>query len=247
MTTKLWNTYHRKVDEGLGTSLRDLGLDYIDLYLMHWPISMNPNGNHPLFPKLPDGSRDLDLEWRHTETWKAMEKLPASGKVKAIGVCNYSVRFLKELLATAKIVPAVNQIESHPYLPQEDIVEFSQGKGIVVTAYSPLGGNGSPLFQEEGVQEVAKKHNVTPGTVLISYASMIAPPLSSIIPLTRLVVRGIVVIPKSVTPSRITENMETTALDESDVKLLNEISKKKGVTRYVYPPFGFDFGFPDKQ
>ena len=170
MTTKLWNTYHRKVEEGLETSLKDLGLDYIDLYLMHWPCPMNPNGNHPLFPKLPDGSRDLDREWPHTETWKAMEKLPAGGKVKAIGVCNYSVRFLKELLGKAEIVPAVNQIENHPYLPQEDIVEFAQSKGIVITAYSPLGSTGSPLFQEEGVQEVARKHSVAPGTILISYA-----------------------------------------------------------------------------
>lgn len=130
---------------------------------------MNPKGNHPLFPKHPDGSRDLDLEWSHVDTWKNMEKLLQTGKVKAIGVSNYSVPFLKELLAKAEVVPAANQIENHPYLPQQEIADFCKEKGILVEAYSPLGSTGSPLFQEEGVLEVAKKHNVGPGTILISY------------------------------------------------------------------------------
>ena len=88
--------------------------------------------------------------------------------MKAIGVSNFSVPFLETLLKDASVVPAANQIENHPYLPQQEIVDFCQEKGILVQAYSPLGSTGSPLFQEEGVQEVAKKHNVGPGTVLIS-------------------------------------------------------------------------------
>ena len=175
MTTKLWNTDHRRVEEGLDKSLKSLGLDYVDLYLMHWPVAMNANGNHPLFPKLPDGSRDLDLDRKHTQTWKDMEKLPATGKAKTVGVCNYSVKFLEELLKEASTPPAINQIENHPYLPQEDIVQFCDKNEIVVTAYSPFGSSGSPLFQEEGIKKVAEKHQVSPGTVLLSYGSEFSP------------------------------------------------------------------------
>ncbi|EMC94925.1 hypothetical protein BAUCODRAFT_518265 [Baudoinia panamericana UAMH 10762] len=231
VTSKLWCTYHRKAEECLDEGLRRLQLDYVDLYLMHWPVPMNPNGNHPLFPKLEDGSRDLDKEWSHIQTWKELEKLLKTGKTKAIGVSNYSVPFLKELLPHCEVVPAANQIENHPYLPQQEIADFCKGKGIRIEAYSPLGSTGSPLFQEEGVQEVAKKHNVGPGTVLISYQ----------------VNKGHVVLPKSVTSSRIEENLKTVKLDASDMEALENIHKKKGITRFVYPAFGVKLGFPDKD
>jgi glycerol 2-dehydrogenase (NADP+) len=169
VTSKLWCTFHRDPQKCLDKTLENLGLEYLDLWLMHWPVPMNPKGNHPLFPKHEDGSRDLDTEWSYVQTWKGMEEVQKSGKVKAIGVSNFSVPFLETLLKDVSIVPAANQIENHPYLPQQEIVEFCQSKDILVQAYSPLGSTGSPLFQEEGVKEVAKKHNVGPGTVLISY------------------------------------------------------------------------------
>jgi glycerol 2-dehydrogenase (NADP+) len=100
-----------------------------------------------------------------------MEKLLATGKVKAIGVANYSVKFLEELLPQATIIPAVNQIENHPSLPQQDIVDFCKSKGIHITAYSPLGSTGAPMMTEEHIVEVAKKRGVTPATVLLSYHS----------------------------------------------------------------------------
>lgn len=98
-----------------------------------------------------------------------MEKLLKTGKVKAIGVANYSVKFLEELLPQVSVTPAVNQIENHPYLPQQEIVDFCKQKGIHITAFSPFGSAGSPLFNEVKVEEVARKHNVTIGTVLLSY------------------------------------------------------------------------------
>ncbi|KAL1648080.1 hypothetical protein SLS58_002407 [Diplodia intermedia] len=169
VTTKLWCTFHSRVEENLDESLRRLGLDYVDLYLMHWPVPMNPKGNHPTIPKLPDGSRDLDKSWSFIQTWKQLEELPAKGKAKAIGVANFSVPFLEALLKEAKITPAANQIENHPYLPQQEIVDFCKSKGIHITAYSPFGSTGSPMFKEEGVQELAKKYNVGPGNILLSY------------------------------------------------------------------------------
>ncbi|KUL87178.1 hypothetical protein ZTR_05620 [Talaromyces verruculosus] len=256
VTTKLWNTYANRVEEGLDTSLKALGLDYVDLYLVHWPVRMNDKGtlslsfpfpssiflsqadsvggNHPLFPKLPDGTRDIIHSHNHVDTWKAMEKLPASGKVKAIGVSNYSVPFLKALLAEATIVPATNQIENHPQLAQQEIVDFCKSKGILIEAYSPLGSTGSPLFTAEPVVEIARKRNVSPATVLLSWH----------------LARGSVVLAKSINPDRITANRELVELDADDVALLQKYAddlKASGQQkRYVAPPFGVDMGFPDK-
>lgn len=128
-------------------------------------------GNHEKFPKLADGSRDLDKSWSHVQTYKAMEKLLKTGKVKAIGVANYSVKYLEELLPQVSVIPAVNQIENHPSLPQQEIVDFCRAKGIHVTAYSPFGSTGGPMFSAEPVLEVAKRRNITVGSVLLSYHS----------------------------------------------------------------------------
>ncbi|KAK8200519.1 NADP-dependent oxidoreductase domain-containing protein [Phyllosticta capitalensis] len=230
VTTKLWCTYHSRVEENLDLSLKKLGLDYVDLYLMHWPAPMNPNGNHPMFPKHPDGSRDLDKAWTFVDTYKQMEKLLSTGKVKAIGVSNFSVPFLEALLKRTDVVPAVNQIENHPYCPQQEIVDFCKSKGIHITAYSPLGSTGSPLFKEEAVNEFAQKHKVGAGTVLLSYH----------------VARGSSVLAKSVTPSRIEENRTIIPLSADELAALEDIHKKKGITRFVYPPFGVNLHMPDK-
>jgi len=231
VTTKLWCTYHTRVEENLDLSLKSLGLDYVDLYLVHWPVAMNPEGNHPLFPKHPDGSRDLVASRSHIDTWKDMEKLLATGKTKAIGVCNYSKKYLEALLPHASVVPAVNQIENHPYLPQQEIVDFCKEKGIRVTAYSPLGSSGSPLQKAEVVVKIAEKKGVSPAAVLLSYH----------------VARGSSVLAKSVTPSRIEGNKTIVKLDSSDMEALENFSKENGVNRFVYPEFGVNFGFPDKD
>ena len=128
-------------------------------------------GDHPLFPKLPDGTRDLIRSHNHVDTWKAMEKLVATDKVKAIGVSNYSKKYLEQLLPEATVIPAVNQIENHPSLPQQEIVDFCKEKGIIITAYSPLGSTGGPLFTAEPIVKIAKKKNVSPAIVLLSWHS----------------------------------------------------------------------------
>jgi diketogulonate reductase-like aldo/keto reductase len=230
ITTKLWCTYHTRVEQNLDISLGLLGLDYVDLYLMHWPVAMNPNGNHEKFPKLADGSRDLVRDRSHVATYKDMQKLLATNKVRAIGVCNYSKRYLEELLPQVDVVPAVNQIENHPLLPQQETVDLCHAKGIHVTAYSPLGSTGSPLMKDPHVVKLAEQKGATPGSVLLSYH----------------IARGNSVLAKSVTPSRIDENKKIVELSETDLASLAEISQK-GATRFVYPEFGVDFGFPDKS
>lgn len=251
ITSKLWCTFHTRAEEGLQKSLDLLKTPYVDLYLMHWPVPMNPKGmiripvhspdqslidlskgNHPLFPKLEDGSRDIDHSITHIDTWKNLEALYKAHpeKVKAIGVANYSVKYLTKLLAASTITPAANQIENHPLLPQQEIVDLCREKGIHITAYSPLGSTGSPLFKDPGVVELAKKHNVGPATVLLSYH----------------LARGSSVLAKSVTPSRIDENRKLITLEKGDLDALEAIHKKNGVQRFVYPPFGVNAGFPDK-
>lgn len=230
ITTKLWSTYHTRVEQNLDMSLKSLGLDYVDLYLMHWPVAMNPNGNHEKFPKKPDGSRDLVLDRKPVDTYKDMEKLVAKGKAKAIGVSNFSKKFLEQLLPNVSIVPAANQIENHPLLPQKEIVDFCKEKGILVEAYSPLGSTGSPLMKNEQVIQVAKETGASPGTVLLSYH----------------IARGVVALPKSVTPSRIEENLKIVKLSPEQVAALDKVHEW-GVQRLVYPEFGVNFGFPDKN
>jgi glycerol 2-dehydrogenase (NADP+) len=229
LTSKLWCTYHDRVEEGLDITLKDLGTDYLDLYLVHWPVRTVENGTSKLFPTKPDGSRNIDRAWDQAETWRQMEALLAKGKVKAIGVSNCSEQYLEHLSKTWKIVPAVNQVELHPYNPQHKLKAYCDKQGIRLQAYSPLGSAGSPLHEDPEIKKIADKHGVSVATVLISYQ----------------VNRGVVVLPKSVTPSRIDANKEVIALDEEDMKVLDGLAAAGKQTRFVSPPWGTDFGFED--
>ncbi|CAE6482942.1 unnamed protein product [Rhizoctonia solani] len=229
ITTKVWSTYHRRVRESLEESLKNLGTDYVDLLLMHWPVPLNPNGNHPLFPTLEDGTRDVDKEWHISKTWTQLEELLEEGKVKAIGVSNCSELKLNEILPTAKVVPAVNQVELHPYNPQLELAKFCKSKGIVMQAYSPLGSTGSPLLKDDVVVEIAQKHSSTPVAVLTGYH----------------IAKGHVVLPKSVTPERIESNLKYAELDTSDVEKLDSLAASGKQQRFVKPAWPIVLGFPD--
>lgn len=204
----------------------------------------------------------MSLDRSHIDTYLEMEKLLSTGKVRAIGVANYSIKYLEALLPKVKVVPAVNQIENHPQLPQQDLVDFCTSKGIHVTAYSPLGSSGSPLMGLDVVKEVAAEHGVSAGSVLLSYHGkpLLLPLLPSIsqkifvrariqqemLTVMLLVERGLSVLAKSVTPSRIEANLVLTKLNASDMEKLAVIAKELP-QRYVYPEFGVNFGFPDKN
>lgn len=110
VTSKLWSTQHTRVAQSLQESLQNLGLDYLDLYLVHWPVPLNPAGNHPTLPTLPSGKRDVLDDWDIRDTWKQMEAVHREGKAKAIGVSNFSRLKLEHILATAEVVPAVDQV-----------------------------------------------------------------------------------------------------------------------------------------
>ncbi|KAI9319924.1 NADP-dependent oxidoreductase domain-containing protein [Dichotomocladium elegans] len=205
LTTKMWNTFHRpdKVKEALERSLANLQTDYLDLFLMHWPVAFVPGEDN--VPKDAEGKVQLDST-DFTETYAEMEKL-LGDRVRAIGVSNFNIPKLEKLLKTAKVVPAVNQVELHPYLAQKDLVDFCKEHTIHVTAYSPLGSTDSPLMKNEKVLELAKKYDATPAQILLSWG----------------IQRGTSVIPKSVTESRIISNFQDHKLEDADFQALNDL------------------------
>ncbi|KAK4518696.1 uncharacterized protein ATC70_008918 [Mucor velutinosus] len=213
VTSKLWNTHHRKeyVKSAVKASLEALGLDYLDLYLIHWPVSFINTGKPEDTPVVPtmdylipkkDGVVQIE-EVDPIETWRAMEELVEQGLVKAIGLSNFNIQRIQHILDHCKIKPAQLQVELHPGLQQPELVDFCHKHGIHVTAYSPLGNN---VYGEERIVDdpiivnVAKKLNKSPAQVCIAFAAQ----------------RGIVVIPKSVTESRIKENFQDFELSKED-------------------------------
>ncbi|KAJ7616557.1 NADP-dependent oxidoreductase domain-containing protein [Roridomyces roridus] len=253
ITSKLWGTWHKKVEAALDDTLAQLGTDYLDLYLIHWPIAMNSTDpkNGPLIPLLSSGVRDIDHDWDLRRTWTQMEALVASGKVRSIGISNFSEKNLKKILpldvlrarypgetfpddiVETKIIPSINQLELHVYNPQHALVKRMSEFGVRAEAYSPLGSGDQSVLEDEVVVEIAKKHGLAPADVLIGY----------------LIKKSIPTLPKSVTPSRIVSNVKG-ALDarekltDADVEALDKLAGEGGKQkRFIMPPWPVDLGF----
>jgi alcohol dehydrogenase (NADP+) len=229
VTSKLWNNAHRKEDviPALEQSLEDLRLDYLDLYLMHWPVAFKSG-----LEGFPEGDDDyLSLEEVPIiETWNAMLEAKNQGLVKHIGVSNFSAKKLKDLIDKTQDSPEMNQVELHPLLQQDDLLKFCRNHNIHMTAYSPLGsGDRTPemkaddepnMLENETVINIAEKHLCTPAQVLIAFHLH----------------RDTAVIPKSTHPGRIKENLESAKVkfDDQDLKDLKGLDKHY---RYVNAKF----------
>jgi len=231
ITSKLWNTFHRpeNCEEGLNATLSDLGLDYIDLFLVHWPTCFKLHEDRNKFPPNADNSAmDFDNEAHYAECFKKLVEIKNSkNNMKAVGVSNFNIQQLEKTIAVSGYVPDMNQIESHPFNTCKDLVEFCNSKNITITAYSPLGSPGRPaglqkgqkvLMEHEAVTALATKYNKSAAQVLIKFA----------------INRGFVCIPKSVTPARIVSNSQIFDfdLDQSDVDSLLALNED---LHYVFP------------
>ena len=217
--TKVWRSSHgyERTLKAFTTSMKKLGLDYLDLYLIHWPGAKT---GWPL-PKGTISPPDWTPAMRNTGTWRAMEELHEKGKVKAIGVCNYSKRHLEELLQVCKIKPMVNQVEFHPRLVQSELLEFCQKEGIVLQAFGSLGSgdgknNMKEFFELLPVQQAAKQHEKSPAQVLLRWALQ----------------KGVHVIPKSVRAERVKENGDlfSFALTQAEVSAIDACHENRRMT-----------------
>lgn len=205
VTSKLWCNRHRPdlVDGALKSTLADLQLDYLDMYMIHWPVVFSADVHRP-----ETGADFVSLEESPlTETWKAMEACVDAGLCKNIGVCNFSVKKLKTIMADCRIKPAANQVECHPFLRQNELKEFCQSEGIQLVGYSPLGSGARPermrsvedpnLFESAEIMKIADARGISPGQVMLAWAAT----------------RGTAAIPKSTNPQRQAENLAAASIE----------------------------------
>lgn len=222
LTSKLWNLFHHPddIEKVLDESLNKLGTDYLDLYLIHWPLALNRDGS--LYNK--------ELTDNPYPTWQKLEHMVEKGKVRNIGISNFNQRRIQNLTANPlKIKPAVLQVEINYWFPQSELLEFAKKENLLVEAYSPFGSNErvKESLDVPVVKEIASNLEITPAQVLLSWQLQ----------------RGTVILPKSVTPSRIVENLQVTRLPDEHFKKLELAATSHKPERGSNPSkrWGLDF------
>ncbi len=212
LTTKLWNTNHRpgRVEPAFRASLDRLGLDYLDLYLIHTPFAFQPGNEQD--PRDQNGNIIYDRDVSLLETWRAMESLMDSGKCRAIGLSDITLSRLLPLYESARIKPAVIQVEAHPYLPETQLLEFCRENDIVLLAFAPLGHGIQPgPLQDPVILEIAARLGRSPAQVLLAWAAQ----------------RGTALLTTTRTAERARENFEVSALPDDAFEAVNRIQTRQ--------------------
>lgn len=245
IVSKLWNSFHDgdKVEPIARKQLADWGLDYFDLFIVHFPVALkyvDPSVRYP-----PGWlSEDNKLEFSNAsiqETWTAMESLVDKKITRSIGVSNFSAQLVMDLLRYARIRPATLQIEHHPYLTQTRLVEYAQKEGITVTAYSSFGpvsflelnmknAHETPiLFDHSTIKRIAEKHGKTPAQILLRWSTQ----------------RHIAVIPKSNHPTRLAQNLDVTGwnLEAADIEAISALDRNLRFNDPLSVSFSLSIGF----
>ena len=218
VTTKLWNSNHRpeRVEPAFQASLDRLGLNYLDLYLIHTPFAFQPGDNPD--PRDSNGNVLYDRDVTLLDTWKAMERLVDHGKCRAVGLSDITLNELKTLYESARIKPAVVQVEAHPHLPETELLEFCQQNGVVLLAFAPLGHGIRPgLLEDPVILAIAARVAKTPAQVLLAWA----------------VQRGTAVLTTPRTADRARENFDISALPQDALDQINAIQTRQRLNAVV--------------
>jgi alcohol dehydrogenase (NADP+) len=218
VTTKLWNSNHRpeRVEPAFEASLVRLGLKYLDLYLIHTPYAFQPGDDQD--PRDKNGNVIYDREVTLLDTWKAMESLVDHGKCRAIGISDIGLNELKPLYESARIKPAVVQVESHPYLPETELLEYCKEKSIVLLAFAPLGHGMKPgLLGDPVISAIAARVGKTPAQILLAWA----------------VQRGTALLTTPRTADRARENFDISRLPQDALDEINRIQIRQRLNAVV--------------
>jgi diketogulonate reductase-like aldo/keto reductase len=210
--TKLWNTNHRpeRVKPACEASLKKLQLDFVDLYLIHTPFAFQPGDEQD--PRDANGNVIYDQGVTLLDTWRALEGLVSEGKCKAIGLSDVSLVQVQDIVKAARIKPAVVHVESHPYLPEWDLLNYCREQGIVLQAFAALGHSSQPnLLEDPVITAIAQRVKKTPAQVLLAWA----------------IQRGTAPLTTSKTPSRILENFDVSAIPEDAVREISDGIKSR--------------------
>jgi diketogulonate reductase-like aldo/keto reductase len=230
VTTKLWNTNHRpaRVGPAFDASRQRLQVDYVDCYLIHTPFAFQPGDDQD--PRDDGGQVIYDPEVTLVDTWRALERLVDDGACRSIGLSDISLEKLREIVAAARIKPAVVQVESHPYLPEWDLFDFCREQGIVLLAFAPLGHSMEPkIIDDPVITAIAERVHMSPAQVVLSWAAQ----------------RGTAFLTTSTKPQRIQENFEVSTLPEDAMRDIRDritanvrfnAVVKSGTPGFIPPP-----------
>lgn len=230
ITTKVWPCFWNDPEVSVEKSLKDLKVDYVDLLLQHWPVCFlkveDKDGNRVPVPRDQLGNLLFDKDGDYLTMYRKLLKIRDSGKAKNIGVSNYTVKMLERVIKETGVIPATNQVEMHPHLPQLELYNYCKEKGIILEAYSPFGSDGAPNLKIPLVVELAKKYDASAADIIVNY----------------LIAKDIVALPRSSKPERVRKGYPLLKISKEDIEALDKFGEENP-HRFGQDEWGRKLGF----